>query len=339
MSRRASRIASVFAGLCAASLAGCAGPQSVFSPASDQAQWLHGLFGLMLWVCGIAYLLVLAFLAVALWRARGALAETPITEPQDGRLQWGLKAWAALIVAGLLTLAVASFLVDRALAGAEPRGDPTVRVTGQQWWWRIEVKDPASGRWVESANELHLPLNQPTPVEVVSADVIHSFWIPNLSGKIDMVPGRVNRLTITPRQLGWVRGQCAEFCGLQHAQMALDVKVDSPADYAAWVARQAAPAAAPKDPVAARGLALVQDGTCGQCHALRGTAAAARAAPDLTHIAGRRFLAAGAAPLTRGSLQGWIAQPQALKPGAEMPATGLSPRDAEAVAHYLEGLT
>lgn len=339
MTARISTAAMVFSLVGAAGLAGCAGPQSVFSPASDQAQWLHGLFSLMLWVCGVAYLLVLAFLAAALWRARGALAAEPITAPQDGGLQLGLKAWAALIVAGLLTLAIASFLVDRALAGAEPRGEPTVRVTGQQWWWRIEVKDPASGHWVETANELHLPLNQPTLVEVVSADVIHSFWIPNLSGKIDMVPGRVNRLTITPRQLGWVRGQCAEFCGLQHAQMALDVKVDAPADYAAWVARQAAPAAAPKDAVAARGQALVEGGTCGQCHALRGTSAVARAAPDLTHVGGRRYLAAGAAPLTRGSLQGWIAQPQALKPGAEMPATGLSPPDADAIAHYLAGLT
>lgn len=339
MTRRTARPLGCCVALCAVALSGCACPQSVFSPASDQAQWLHDLFGLMLWICGIAYLLVLGFLAMALWRARHALAAEPVTAPHDDGLKLGLKAWAALIVAGLATLAIASFLVDRALAGAEPRGAPTVRVTGQQWWWRIEVKDPASGRWVETANELHLPLNQPTLVEVVSADVIHSFWIPNLSGKIDMVPGRVNRLTITPRQLGWVRGQCAEFCGLQHAQMALDVKVDSAADYAAWIARQAAPGAAPQDAVATRGQALLEGGTCGQCHAVRGTAAAGRAAPDLTHVGGRRDLAAGAAPMTRGSLQGWIVQPQALKPGAEMPATGLSAQDADAIAHYLAGLT
>ena len=316
--------------------AGCSGPQDVLNPAGDEAAKLYSLWGLMLWVCGIAYLLVLIFLAGTIWRARRQLVGPPQTDPRDPGLERGLATWAAFIVIGLGVLAGASFLVDRSLARQGDGGAPSVRVTGQQWWWRIEYRQPGGG-WIETANELHLPVNRPTQVEIVSSDVIHSFWIPNLSGKIDMVPGRVNLITLTPRRLGWVRGQCAEFCGLQHAQMALDVKVDSAADYAAWLAVQARPAS-PTAGVASRGYQLVADGVCSNCHTIRGTPAVARAGPDLTHVASRRTLAAGTLPMGRGALIGWISQPQALKPGAEMPATSLSASDADAVAAYLEGL-
>jgi cytochrome c oxidase subunit 2 len=317
---------------------GCAGRQSVLDPASDQASALHGLLGLMLLVCGVAYLLVLLFLGWAIWRARRRLPQEIDLAPDDRGLRLGLGGWAALMAAGLVVLAGGSFLVDRALATRDLTGPADIRVTAQQWWWRLEYRDPAGGRWIETANELHLPLGRPTRIEIRSADVIHSFWIPNLSGKIDMVPGRVNHLTITPRRLGWVRGQCAEFCGLQHAKMALDVKVDAPDAFAAWLAAQARPASAPADPAAARGLALVTSGSCGACHAIRGSAASARPGPDLTHVASRQSLAAGTLPMSRGALMGWIVQPQALKPGAEMPATGLSPADALAVVSYLESL-
>jgi cytochrome c oxidase subunit 2 len=320
-------------------LAGCGGVQTPLGPASDQAAHLYGLWTLMLWVCGGAYLLVLAFLGAALWRARGRLSLEPQTQPNDAALSRGLAAWVMLITLGLVTLAAASFLVDRALARADTAQALAVRVTGQQWWWRVEYRDPATGRWIETANELHLPLNQPAHIELLAADVIHSFWVPNLSGKMDMIPGRANAITVTPRRLGWLRGQCAEFCGLQHAQMALDVNVETPEAFSAWLAAQARPAQAPVDAVSARGQALVSGGTCGQCHTIRGAEAQGRAGPDLTHVGGRRSLAAGAAPMSRGALMGWLAQPQALKPGAEMPPTTLTPADADAVSRYLAGLT
>jgi cytochrome c oxidase subunit 2 len=318
-------------------LSGCA-RQAVLDPASDQASALHGLLEMTLVVCGISYLLVMGFLGWALWRARRRLAEAPQIAPDDRALGRGLGAWAVLMGLGLVFVAGASFIVDRALARYDQATSADIRVTAQQWWWRLEYKDPASGRWIEGANELHLPLGRPTRLEIRSADVIHSFWIPSLSGKIDMVPGRINRLTITPRREGWTRGQCAEFCGLQHARMALDVKVDTPTAYTAWLVDQARPAAAARDPAAVKGEALLTGGACGGCHAVRGTVARARAGPDLTHLASRRTLAAGTLPMTRASLAGWIAQPQALKPGAEMPATGLSPDDALAVVSYMEAL-
>jgi cytochrome c oxidase subunit 2 len=320
----------------ALALGGCAGRQSALNPAADQAFALHGLLGLMLVVCAIAYLLVLLFLGWAMWRHRRRLDDAVEVEPRDRGLQLGLGAWAGVMTVGLVVLIGASFLVDRALARHD-QAAADIRVTGQQWWWRLEYRDPAGG-WIETANELHLPVNRPMRNEIRSADVIHSFWIPNLSGKIDMIPGRTNHLTLTPRRLGWVRGQCAEFCGLQHARMALDVKVDTPEDFAAWLADQAEPAAAPSSPGAERGLSLIASGTCASCHTIRGAVGGGRAGPDLTHLASRRSLAAGTLPMSRGALGGWIVQPQALKPGAEMPATGLAPDEALAIVSYLEGL-
>jgi cytochrome c oxidase subunit 2 len=312
--------------------------QAVLDPASDQASALHGLLTLTLAISGIAYIMVLAFLGGVLWRARRRLDPQPDLAPDDRGLTVSLGVWAAIVSIGLVVIAGASFVVDRTLARYDAARSADIRVTAQQWWWRLEYKDRATGRWIEGANELHLPLGRPTRLEIRSADVIHSFWIPSLSGKIDMVPGRINRLTITPRREGWTRGQCAEFCGLQHAGMILDVKVETPVAFAAWLADQGRASAAPTEPAAQRGQALVTGGACGGCHAIRGTAARARAGPDLTHLASRRALAAGALPMTRASLAGWIAQPQALKPGAEMPATGLSPADTLAVVAYLEGL-
>jgi cytochrome c oxidase subunit 2 len=213
-----------------------------------------------------------------------------------------------------------------------------VRVTGHQWWWRIQYRDPASGGWIETANELHLPAGRTARIALGSADVIHSFWVPNVAGKMDVIPGRTNVIDVSPHRIGWFRGQCAEFCGAQHAHMAFDVKVESPAEFAAWLASQARPATPPADPAMARGMAVVTGGQCAMCHVVRGTAAVGRAGPDLTHVGARRSIAAGTLPMSRGAMQGWIAQPQALKPGTMMPAVSLTPADVDAVSRYLVSL-
>jgi cytochrome c oxidase subunit 2 len=314
-------------------LAGCSGVQSPLVPGGDQARALFSLFGLMMWVCGIVYLIVLAGIGRALWRAWRNNGATTVADGDDAALKRSLPVAAGAIIVGLTVLIVGSFWADRALFAM--RGEPAVmvRVTGHQWWWRIQYHDPASGRWIETANELHLPRDMTTRVSLGAADVIHSFWVPNVAGKLDMIPGRRNSIDLTPRRDGWFRGQCAEFCGTQHAHMAFDVKVESAAAFRAWLAAQAAPAGARGE----RG-AQVFATSCAACHVVRGTGAAGRAGPDLTHVAARRSIAAGTLTMTRGNLQGWITQPQALKPGTSMPAVPLTPADANAVADYLASL-
>lgn len=325
-------------GLSLLALAGCSGQQSALDPAGDQAQSLFDLFGLMLSVCGVMYLLVLAFLAAAIWRGRRRLAAGQAAPGEEPGLQRTLGVWIGLMLMGLTVVVLGSFVADRTLAAARERESLQVRVTAHQWWWRIAYRDRASGAWVETANELHLPAGQTARVELAAGDVIHSFWVPNVAGKMDVIPGHANVIDLTPRRLGWFRGQCAEFCGLQHAHMALDVKVEPPAAFAAWLASQARPAAAPADAVARQGQQVFAGGPCGACHTVRGTSAAGKPGPDLTHFASRREIAAGLAPMGRGAIQGWITQPQALKPGTNMPTVPLSAAEADAVAHYLETL-
>ncbi len=318
-----------------ACLAACAGSQSPLEPVAEQATSLSSLLGLMTWVCGAMYLAVLVFLGASLWRRRAHLDED---EHDDARLGRGLFAWGGIIVVGLTVLCLASFFTDRRLWTLGREASLDVRVTAHQWWWRIQYRDAAGGRWIETANELHLPAGRTARITLASADVIHSFWVPNVAGKMDVVPGRENAIAVTPRVVGWSRGQCAEFCGIQHAHMALDVKVDEPAAFATWLAAQATAAAAPTDPALVRGMQVTTSGACASCHAVRGTAAVGRPGPDLTHVGSRRSIAAGTLPMTRGGLQGWIAQPQALKPGTMMPPVTLEPADADAVSRYLESL-
>lgn len=310
------------------------------APAGEQADSIHGLFWLMMAVCGAMYLLVIAAVAWTLWRAvrNRRSSAGPAINPPDVGLTHGLLGWAGLIVVGLTALIVASFLVERSIAAARARDALDVRVTGHQWWWRIQYRDPRTGGWIETANELHLPLGRTTRVALGSADVIHSFWVPNIAQKLDVIPGRINVLDLTPTRPGWFRGQCAEFCGIQHAHMAFEVKVDPPQDFDRWLARQAATADRPADRVAARGEQIVTGGQCAMCHAVRGTLATGRAGPDLTHFGSRRSIAAGTLTMSRGAIEGWIAQPQALKPGTMMPPVTLSGADADAVARYLTGL-
>ncbi|MDB5715962.1 MAG: hypothetical protein JWO15_3359 [Sphingomonadales bacterium] len=317
---------------------GCAGAQSPLDPAGAQAHIVFSLLGLMTWVCGGMYLAVLVFLGWGILRARHRIQGPPTVEPADIGLNRSLKLWAAIVVAGLTVLITASFFAERSLASARSRQAMVVRVTGHQWWWRIQYRDPATGQWIETANELHLPVDATARIELGSADVIHSFWVPNVAGKMDVIPGRSNTIFVTPRRIGWFRGQCAEFCGAQHAHMAFDVKVETPAAFATWLKGQASPAAPPGDAVSQRGMDIVNSGQCAMCHVVRGGAAAGRAGPDLTHVGARRSVAAGTLPMSRGALQGWIAQPQALKPGTMMPAVALAPADADAVSRYLLSL-
>jgi cytochrome c oxidase subunit 2 len=221
-----------------------------------------------------------------------------------------------------------------------PPTDPVrIEVSGEQWWWRVAYHRPGMEP-VPSANEVRLPRGRRVELVLVSPDVIHSFWIPSIAGKIDMIPGRVNRLVLEPTRAGVFRGQCAEFCGTSHALMAFAVVVMEPDAFDAWLARAAAPAAPPPpDTPAAAGAKLFVDLGCGGCHAIRGTGADGVIGPDLTHVGGRETLGAGILPNDHGAFVRWIAATDEVKPDVRMPAFGmLPPPELDALAAYLESL-
>ena len=216
-----------------------------------------------------------------------------------------------------------------------------IAVIGNMWWWEVRYRD-SSGRTVVSANEIHIPTGQPVYLGLSTADVIHSLWVPALGGKMDMIPGRVTGLTLHADKPGRYRGQCAEYCGEQHARMALYVVAHSPPAFAAWLARQAQSAAPSADAFLERGRQAFIDQRCGACHTIRGVGALAqgRLGPDLTHVGSRSHIAAGALRNHRGTLAGWIADPQSVKPGARMPAASeLDGETLRALASWLESLT
>lgn len=319
-------------GVCLAPLlvSGCAGVQSIAPASGAHDDAFNTLFIIFLVVCGFFYLLVIGFLAAAILRRR--------REGEAG-MPALFRGWVVLVTVSLVGLALASWITDRAMASYGVHAHPVrIRVTANQWWWDVEYMGATPSENVRTANELHLPLGRPAHVELRANDVIHSFWIPNLAGKQDLIPGRETDIALLPRRAGVYRGQCAEFCGAQHAHMALDVTVEPEAQFRAWWAHQQAPAPAPTTALQAAGLAYVTTRECATCHAIAGTSASASVGPDLTHVASRRSLAAGALPMTRGALYGWIADPQGVKPGAHMPYIGLQARELDAVVAYLETL-
>jgi cytochrome c oxidase subunit 2 len=239
-----------------------------------------------------------------------------------------------LTVLFLLNLEVLGTLYPR---GGE-KGPLTIEVTGKQWWWEVRYLDSAPNRIVRTANELHLPVGQRVRLRLRSQDVIHSFWVPGLQGKIDMIPGRTNTFWLQADSAGAWRGQCAEFCGMQHAKMAFVVVAHSPDEFARWLERERAPAPEPRDSAGHAGRQAFLSSGCVLCHTVRGTSAQATAGPDLTHVASRRTLAAGELPNTRGNLFGWIANPQALKPGTKMPAVPMTRDQLHAITDYIGSL-
>jgi cytochrome c oxidase subunit 2 len=255
-------------------------------------------------------------------------------------------------VVTLLVLVTGSAVIGRQIAAergsdaphgvmAEPRGAGDalqVRITGNQWWWDVEYQHPRPSMRVRTANELHLPVGRTVRVQLLSTDVIHSFWVPALHGKRDAIPGHDAYIWLRADRAGVFRGQCAEFCGLQHAHMAMTVVAEDGDAFERWISGQRPAAPIPTTALTARGRDIVERGACAMCHQVRGTAAGGRTAPDLTHVATRSTLAAGTLPNTRGHLAGWLSDPQSIKPGARMPIVGLAPDELDAVIAYLETL-
>jgi cytochrome c oxidase subunit 2 len=312
-------------------LGACQHYQSTWSGASADVRQFNFLFLIFLAVCGAMYLFVIGFLAAAILRRRRS-------NGADRGLRGALIGWSALVAVGLGGLAVASFVADRSLAGTAAGERLSITVIAHQWWWEVRYNSTDPGKVMRTANELHLPVGLPVRITLQSSDVIHSFWVPSLAGKEDLIPGRETDVTILPTRIGLYRGQCAEFCGTQHAHMALVVRVDSQADFVKWWQHQLQPAPRPHTPLAEAGHKIATQPLCASCHTIGGTTANGRAGPDLTHLASRRSIAAGTLPMGKGNLYGWVANPQAIKPGAKMPAMGLEPDQLHAVVAYLETL-
>jgi cytochrome c oxidase subunit 2 len=315
--------------------------QSDFGAAASEDRQFLILFWIFTGVCAVMYLLVLAFLFAGIVRRRRAEANVV----ESGRhhrnhplMRTTLIGWSALIGVGLVALAEASFFTDRSMASAATGEKLSVTITGNQWWWDIRYNSADASKTLRTANELHLPVGIPTRIILRSNDVIHSFWAPSLAGKQDLIPGRENDITIVPTRTGIFRGQCAEFCGTQHAHMALVVVVDAYPDFIKWWDHQLQPAAAPANPLALAGYKYVTSGPCSACHNIGGTPASGQVAPDLTHLASRKSIAAGTLPMSTANLYGWVEDPQSLKPGNKMPTVGLEPDQLHAVVAYLETL-
>jgi cytochrome c oxidase subunit 2 len=282
------------------------------------------------------YLLAIAFLIFAIWRhRRGDCVELQPDSPQERRMSIALGGWIGLMTIGLFGLALTSFLTDRALVRAADTPQVTLKITAHQWWWEVEYTDPEPSRRVRCANEIHLPAGESVHLELAADDVIHSFWVPNLHGKRDMIPGRPAQFRLQPLRAGIYRGQCAEFCGLQHAHMALDIVVESRPDFDAWYARQLATPPPASEPQAARGQEVFMASACNLCHAIAGTDASASFGPDLSHFASRRSIAAGTLPNDPGNLRRWLENPQRVKPGNRMPVVSLGRDDIDALVAYL----
>jgi cytochrome c oxidase subunit 2 len=304
--------------------------QSTAGNDGQQSALVSNLFETFLGVTGFFYLLVLIFLVWALVRRRG--------ESREPALRRSLVLWVGLIGLTLGGLTIASWFADRALALAADRPSVEITLIGHQYWWEVRYEYGDSSRIVHTANELHLPVGVPARISLQSSDVIHSLWIPNLAGKQDLIPGRATDLSLLPLHEGVYRGQCAEYCGIQHANMALDVTVESPAAFARWRAAQLASPPPPATPLARAGQALVTNGACASCHSIAGTSASGQVAPDLSHVASRRSIAAGTLVMNHANLAGWIANPQEIKPGNNMPAVPMNARQLDAITAYLETL-
>ncbi len=306
---------------------------SLFDPLSRPADEIYVLSLLVLGVCAAIFVVVGGLLAYAVVRFRQRPGDADREPPQVYGSNQIELAWTVLPLLIVFVLFLVTTRTLIAIENAEPPADALeVRVIGHQWWW--EFRYPEQG--VVTANELHVPAGRATFLTLESADVVHSFWVPQLNGKTDVIPNRVNRMWIEPREPGLYLGQCAEFCGTQHAKMFLRVIAHPEAEFAAWVAAQTGEAV--NDPAVRAGRDIFQSVACVNCHRIGGTVGAGVFGPDLTHLMSRDTIAAGAAANTPEMLRAWIVNPDAIKPGALMPAMQLEPTDLDHLVAYLTTL-
>ena len=320
---------------------------SIFSPASPQAGWIVDLAILTLAIIGIIFLVVEGILFYSIWKFRRRKSERTGEPAQVYGSEPIEIAWTAAptMIVFFLVLVTTRTLWEVEATPVKPReGDQSLFVTvvGHQWWWEYRY-DSYDGRELGfvTANELHIPTGvdgvaRPVHLTLQSGDVCHSYWVPRLGGKVDLIPGRTNLLSFETTEPGLYLGQCAEYCGDQHANMLLRVVAEPPSEFEAWLANEAKDAV--DDSAVAEGKATFLANSCVNCHRIAGTAAEGIAAPDLTHLMSRETLASGQVPNTRSNLRKWVHDPQSIKPGVLMPAFGLSEQEETQIVEYLRTL-
>jgi cytochrome c oxidase subunit 2 len=326
----------VFAGV----LSGCRDWQSAANRAGAEAERIWSLTLTFTIVLGLIWLAVMIAVAIVIRRRRHppvSLHEAVIEDAAHRRNSWIVGSLVAATAITVAILTAMSFLAQRPLFAGRA-STAGIRLIGHQWWWEVRYDGATPGDMFTTANELHIPVGTPMRLSLESADVIHSFWVPSLAGKQDLIPGHNNSIELLAQRAGVYRGQCAEFCGLQHAHMGLLI-VAEPADaFEKWQTVQRAAASTPQETDRAKGAQVFASKPCALCHAIRGTSAGGTVGPDLTHLGSRAYIGADVLPLTQGSLAAWIADPHGVKPGVNMPPVDLKPDELNAVTAYLIGL-
>ncbi len=308
---------------------------SIFSDATDAAARVTRLTWFMIILAAVVYAAVMAVMVVAMRRNRRRdVGRVDLSDPGSQWVVVGGLIMPTIVLAAVLVAALGTMGRDR-----NPRPALTIHVTGHQWWWEARYEFADLPDRFDTANEIHVPVGVPVELALTTKDVIHSFWVPQLQGKIDLIPGDTNHLRLVVKRAGTYGGICSEFCGAEHAKMGMVVVAEDSSTFRQWARQQLADGAAPTDSLAAEGKQLFESGPCALCHAVRGTSANATVGPDLTHVASRSTIAAGTLPNTPGNLEAWIANAQSIKPGALMPTLSVfSGRQLRAVAQYVAGL-
>ncbi|MDB4912078.1 MAG: cytochrome c oxidase, subunit, partial [Gemmatimonadetes bacterium] len=323
--RRVARGIAAGAGVLACTACGLHNAQNALDVAGPHSGRIAGLWWMMLPIGAVVWVLVVSVMLVGAsrrpTRARGPrdeLARLGADEAQDRRFTRAIGVAVAATVVTLFIVLVRDFQVGQALTMPPATQAVPIKVVGHQYWWEVWYPDSTPQKTVITANELHIPVGKAVVMELTARDVIHSIWVPSLAGKKDLLPGYTRSLWLRADTAGVYRGQCAEFCGLEHAKMGMLVIAEPQDKYDAWIKAQQSPGAEPTDSTAAHGKTVFMGTTCAMCHAIGGTSAGALTGPDLTHIGSRRTIAAGTLANTDGNLMAWITDPQRIKPGVLM---------------------
>ena len=313
-------------------LAGCAGSPTMLAPASENASMITNLFMILFTIAVIVFVIVEFLLFYSVIRFR--------RKPTDGmpnQIHGNTKFEIAWTAAPAIVLAIIFVLTWQTLSALAtiPTDSLKITVTGHQWWWEVSYPDLG----VLTANEIHVPVGKSIAFSLESKDVIHSFWVPELGGKMDLIPGHTNRMWMRPTEVGTYHGQCAEFCGMSHANMRFQIIVETQDQFDAWVAAQTLPAAVPTSALAQQGAQVITTAGCQACHSINGVAAMiGKVGPNLTHVANRQQIASGLLDFNADNVRTWISNPPGVKPGSVMPKLPLTPDQIEALVAYITSL-